>query len=293
MYNVITLLHGAYNCSLKSRFFSLIYFQSETSTREGGGVGGRGLLQSPSRVRANAVAAVKSDTSSSNILGLPGPPPTLQVGGASRPVGPTHSQTILMKQLQNRLTVKRSELPRSNEYLSVSSEKISPSNSQIADLSKKDVANQKPRPLKNDRKALLDVHPSNSLLASSKGSSLTSSWESFTRPVKLTERQHREEEEEEGEGEGEEGVEEWVEPRREEGHLLMVPVRSSLGHSNGSPSGGPEIETHKQRIARAVDSVREKRQQLQQQKQQKQQSEGKKIMMRTSSSNQVRCYLFC
>ena len=100
-------------------------------------------------------------------------------------------------------------------------------------------------------------------------------------------------EEGEGEGEGEEGVEEWVEPRREEGHLLMVPVRSSLGHSNGSPSGGPEIETHKQRIARAVDSVREKRQQLQQQKQQKQQSEGKKIMMRTSSSNQVRCYLFC
>ena len=271
--------------SLKSRFFFL--FQSETSTREEGGVGGRGLLQNPSRVCANAVAAVKSDASSSNILGLPGPPPTLQVGGASRAVGPTHSQTILMKQLQNRLTVKRSELPRSNEYLSISSEKISPSNSQIADLSKKDVTNQKPRPSRNDRKALLDVHPSNSLLASSKGSSLTSSWESFTRPVKLTERQHREEEEGEGE---EEGVEEWVEPRREEGHLLTVPVRSSLGHSDGSPSG-PEIETHKQRIARAVDSVREKRhQQLQQQKQQ--QSQGMKIEMRTSSSNQVRCCLF-
>ena len=114
-----------------------------------------------------------------------------------------------MKHLQNRLTVKRSELARSNEHLTVSSEKISPSNSQTADLSKKDVANgnQKLRPSRQERKGLLDVHPSNSLLGSSKGSSLTSSWESFTRPVKLTERQHREEEEEEGEG---------VEPRREE-----------------------------------------------------------------------------
>jgi hypothetical protein len=117
-----------------------------------------------------------------------------------------------MKQLQNRLTVKRSELARSNEYLSVSSEKITPSNSQIADLSKKDATNQKSRSSRHDRKALLDVHPSNSLIGSSKGSSLTSSWESFTRPVKLTERQQREEEEEE-----EEGEEEWVEPRIEEG----------------------------------------------------------------------------
>ena len=264
--------------SIKSRLFFL--FQSETSTREVDGAGGRGLLQNPSRVRANAVAAVKSDANSSNVLGLPGPPPPLQVGGASRPVGPTHSQTILMKQLQNRLTVKRSELPRSSEHLSISSEKISPSNSQIADLSKKDVTNQKPRPSRNDKKALLDVHPSSSLLASSKGSSLTSSWESFTRPVKLTERQQREEEEEEGE-------EEWVEPRREEGHLLTVPVRSSLSHSDVSPSG-PEIETHKQRIARAVNSVREKRQQ--QLQQQKQQSQGMKKKMRTLSSKQVRWY---
>lgn len=170
--------------------------------REGGGDGGRGLLQNPSRVRANAVAAVKSDTSSSNILGLPAPP-TLQVDGASRPVGPTHSQTILMKHLQNRLTVKRSELARSNEQLSVSSERISPSNSQIADLSKKDVTNQKPRPSRDEKK---DTYPSSSLLGSSRGSPLTSSWESFTRPVKLTERQHREDEGQEGAGsEGDEG----------------------------------------------------------------------------------------
>ena len=184
----------------------------ETGTREGGGDGEHGLLQNTSRVRANAVTAVKSDTSSSNVLGLPGPLP-LQVGGASRPIGPTHSQTILMKHLQNRLTVKRSELARSNEHLTVSSEKISPSNSQTADLSKKDVANgnQKLQPSRQERKGLLDVHPSNSLLGSSKGSSLTSSWESFTRPIKLTERQRREEEEAEGEGVGE-----GMEPRREE-----------------------------------------------------------------------------
>jgi hypothetical protein len=104
--------------------------------------------------------------------------------------------------------VKRSELARSNRHLSVSAEKISPSNSQIADLSKKDASNQDLRSSRHDMRALLDVHPSNSLIGSSKGSSLTSSWESFTRPVKLTERQHREEEEEEGE-------EEWVEPRVE------------------------------------------------------------------------------
>ena len=175
-------------------------FQSETSVREGGGDAGRGLLQNPSRVRANAVAAVKSDITPSNVLGLPGPPP-LQVGRASRPVGPTHSQTILMKHLQNRLTVKRSELARSNEHLSISLERISPSNSQTADLSKKDVTNQKSRPSRNEKK---DVHQSSSLLGSSRGSPLTSSWESFTRPVKLTERQHREEEEQEGEGPGKE-----------------------------------------------------------------------------------------
>ena len=165
-----------------------------------GGDGGRGLLQNPSRVHTNAVAAVKSDVSPSNVLGLPEPP--LQVGGASRSVGPTHSQTILMKHLHNQLTVKRSEVVRSNEQLS-SSEKISPSHSQIADPSKKDVTNQKSRPTRHDRKALVDVYPSNSMLGSLKGSPLTSSWESFTRPVKLTER-HRDEEEEAG-------------PEREEG----------------------------------------------------------------------------
>lgn len=62
-------------------------------------------------------------------------------------------------------------------------------------------------------------------------------------------------------------------------HLLTVPVRSSVSHTDGSPSR-PEIETHKQRIARAVDSVREKRQQRHQQ--QKQQNKGK-IKTRTAS----------
>ena len=52
----------------------------------------------------------------------------------------------------------------------------------------------------------------------------------------------------------------------QDGNLLSVPIHSSVSHSHsdGSPSR-PEIETHKQRIARAVDSVREKRQQYHQQ----------------------------
>ena len=58
----------------------------------------------------------------------------------------------------------------------------------------------------------------------------------------------------------------------QDGHLLTVPVHGSVSHTDGSP-GGPEIETHKRRIARAVDSVREKRQQCHQQ--QKQQNKGK------------------
>ena len=207
------------------KLYCIVVLQAEANIREGGGDSGHGLLQNPSRVRANAVAAVKSDASSSNVMGLPGPPP-LQVGGASRPIGPTHSQTILMKHLQNRLTVKRSELARSNEHLSISLEKISPSNSQTSDLSKKDVTNQKPRPARHDRKALVDVHPSNNLLGGSKGSPLTSSWESFTRPVKLTERQRREEEEEEeeeGQGTG---------SGREENHRSRVDSNSEKARNN-------------------------------------------------------------
>ena len=218
-----TSAHACVIIKINDKLYLIFMLQAETSMREGVGDGGRGLLQNPSRVRANAVAAVKSDASSSNVLGLPGPPP-LQVGGASRPVGPTHSQTILMKHLQNRLTVKRSELARSNEHISISSEKISPSNSQTSDLSKKDVTNQKPRPSRHDRKPLVDVHPTNSLVGSSKGSPLTSSWESFTRPVKLTERQRREEEEEEeGEGAG---------SGREGNQRLMVDSNSEKAKNN-------------------------------------------------------------
>ena len=119
------------------------------------------------------------------VAGLP-----VQGGGATKPIGPTHSQTILMKHLHNRLTVKRSEAVRSNEHLS--SEKVSPSSSLISEGSR---PMRKSQPSKHDRKVLSDVYPpSNSLLSSHKGSPLTGSWESFTRPVKLAER-YREEEE--------------------------------------------------------------------------------------------------
>ena len=69
----------------------------------------------------------------------------------------------------------------------------------------------------------------------------------------------------------------------QDGHLLTVPACRSVSHSDGSPSGS-EIETHKQRIARAVDSVREKRHQ----RQQKQQSNGKFKTKSRISSNEVR-----
>ena len=139
------------------------------------------------------VASSKSDLSQTGGLGVAGLP--AQVGGATKPIGPTHSQTILMKQVHNRLTLKRSEAMRSNEHLS-SSEKISPSVSLISDGSKKDRPIRKSQPTKHDRKVLSDVYPpSNSLLASHKGSPLTSSWESFTRPVKLKERYQEGEEE--------------------------------------------------------------------------------------------------
>ena len=232
--------------------------QIETSGREGGGDDGCGLLQNPTRVPAKVLAAVKSDTHvpAPSVLGLPEPP--LQVGGALRSTGPTHSQTILMKHLNNQLTAKRSEATRSREQLPLS-EKVSPSHSQIADLCKKDTTSQKSRTSKHDRKTSVNAQLSSSLLgSSSKGSPLTSSWESFTRPVKLTER-HRELEEE-GEGEGQGSQETGRSERMDRHHLLPVPGQRSRGHSDeGSPSG-PEIETHKLRIARAVDNIREKRQ---------------------------------
>ena len=150
------------------------------------------LGEMPSRLRPNANDS-KSDVTSQpknfSVSGLP-----VQVGGASRPLGPTHPQAILMKQLQNKLTVKRSETTRSSEHL-LSSEKVSPSSSQVAEVGKKGSSRRKSQPTRHDRKVLADIFPSSSFLSSCKGSPLTSSWESFTRPVKLTER-HREEEEE-------------------------------------------------------------------------------------------------
>lgn len=148
-----------------------------------------------SRLRAESRSDVSSQPRNLGLSGLP-----VQVGGASKSVCPTHSQTILMKQLQNRLTVKRSESTRPNEQLS-SSEKVSPSSSQFTDVTKEDSSSRaRYQPTRHDRKVLADVFPSNSFLGSSRGSPLTSSWESFTRPVKLTER-HRDEDEEGVKGE--------------------------------------------------------------------------------------------
>lgn len=153
------------------------------------------LGQVPGQLIPNSKLDISSHPKNFSISGLP-----VQVGGASRPLGPTHPHAILMKQLQNKLTVKRSETTRSSEHLS-SSEKISPSNSQVTEVqSKKGSVRRKSPPTRHDRKVLADVFPSSNFLSSSKGSPLTSSWESFTRPVKLTER-HREEEEEEVKGE--------------------------------------------------------------------------------------------
>ena len=122
----------------------------------------------------------------------------VQVGGASKPIGPSHSQTILMKQLHSRLTLKRSEAMRSKDRLS-SPEKVSPSVSQqTLEGEKRERQKDKAQPPRHDRKILADVYPSNSFQGSIKGSPLTSSWESFTRPVKLAERRREEEEEEEG-----------------------------------------------------------------------------------------------
>ena len=87
--------------------------------------------------------------------------------------------------------MKRRETTRSSKHLS-SSEKVSP---QVTEVGKKGSSRRKSQPTRHDRNVLADIFPTSSFFSSCKGSPLTSSWESFTQPVKLTER-HREEEEE-------------------------------------------------------------------------------------------------
>lgn len=155
---------------------------------------GEKVLKNSSQLQLRTVDT-KLGTNQSTGFGMP----PVQVGGTARPIGPTHSQTVLMKHLHNQLTLKRSEATRSNEQL-LSSEKVSPTNSQIVDRNKTEPSNQKSRPTKHDRK---DTHSSVSFTSNNyKGSPLTSSWESFTRPVKLTERQC----DEDGEGKAESEV---------------------------------------------------------------------------------------
>ena len=87
------------------------------------------LGEMPNQLRPNVTDSKSDVTSQPEIFSVSGLP--MQMGGASRPLGPTHPQAILMKQLQNKLTVKRSETTRSSEHLS-SSEKVSPSNSLVS-----------------------------------------------------------------------------------------------------------------------------------------------------------------